>query len=128
MRLVYWFLLLTFLAACSKERNISIHFNDEVFLDAQINFVRQLENLDSLSVTSIKTILAEQDWVESFSLKHESSLNTKLILNSREPLLNWEQAYHVDKNLNIFSSSGKTLDIPMISAPYDKLADWIFLA
>ena len=57
MRLIYFFLLLTFLAACSKEQNVSIHFNDEVFLDAQINFVRQLENLDSLSVTSIKTIL-----------------------------------------------------------------------
>ena len=126
MRLVYWLLLLTFLGACSKEENISIHFNDEVFLDAQINFVRQLENLDSLSVTSIKTILAEQDWVESFSLKHESSQSTKLILNSRLPLLNWEKAYHVDKNLNIFSSLGKTLDIPMISAPYDKLADWVF--
>ena len=126
MRLVYWFLLLSFLGACSKEENISIHFNDEVFLDSQINFVRQLENLDSLSMSSIKAILAKQDWVESFSLKHERSQSTKLILNSRVPLLNWEKAYHVDKNLNIFSSSGKAIEIPLISAPYEKLADWIF--
>ena len=126
MRLVYWFLLLTFLGACSNEENISIHFNDEVFLDAQINFVRQLENLDSLSISSLKAILADQDWVESFSLKHESSRSKKLILNSRLPLLNWETVYYLDKNLNIFSSSGKTIDIPSIFAPYDKLADWVF--
>jgi len=125
MRLVFWFLLLSFLGACSKEENISIHFNDDIFLDAQINFMRQLENIDSLSIPSIKKVLAEQDWVESYSLRHESSQSTKLILNSKAPLLNWEKAYHVDKNLNIFSSSGKIINIPLISAPYDRLSDWV---
>jgi len=125
MRLVFWFLLLSFLGACSKEENISIHFNDDIFLDAQINFMRQLENIDSLSIPSIKKVLAEQDWVESYSLRHESSQSTKLILNSKVPLLNWEKAYHVDKNLNIFSSSGKIINIPLISAPYDRLSDWV---
>jgi len=125
MRLVFWFLLLSFLGACSKEENISIHFNDDIFLDAQINFMRQLENIDSLSIPSIKNVLAEQDWVESYSLRHESSQSTKLILNSKAPLLNWEKAYHVDKNLNIFSSSGKIINIPLISAPYDRLSDWV---
>jgi len=125
MRLVFWFLLLSFLGACSKEENISIHFNDDIFLDAQINFMRQLENIDSLSFPSIKKVLAEQDWVESYSLRHESSQSTKLILNSKVPLLNWEKAYHVDKNLNIFSSSGKIINIPLISAPYDRLSDWV---
>jgi len=125
MRLVFWFLLLSFLGACSKEENISIHFNDDIFLDAQINFMRQLENIDSLSIPSIKNVLAEQDWVESYSLRHESSQSTKLILNSKVPLLNWEKAYHVDKNLNIFSSSGKIINIPLISAPYDRLSDWV---
>jgi len=125
MRLVFWFLLLSFLGACSKEENISIHFNDDIFLDAQINFMRQLENIDSLSIPSIKKVLAEQDWVESYSLRHESLQSTKLILNSKAPLLNWEKAYHVDKNLNIFSSSGKIINIPLISAPYDRLSDWV---
>jgi len=125
MRLVFWFLLLSFLGACSQEENISIHFNDDIFLDAQINFMRQLENIDSLSIPSIKKVLAEQDWVESYSLRHESSQSTKLILNSKVPLLNWEKAYHVDKNLNIFSSSGKIINIPLISAPYDRLSDWV---
>ena len=125
MRLVFWFLLLSFLGACSKEENISIHFNDDIFLDAQINFMRQLENIDSLSIPSIKNVLAEQDWVESYSLRHESSQSTKLILNSKAPLLNWEKAYHLDKNLNIFSSSGKIINIPLISAPYDRLSDWV---
>jgi len=125
MKLVFWFLLLSFLGACSKEENISIHFNDDIFLDAQINFMRQLENIDSLSIPSIKKVLAEQDWVESYSLRHESAQSTKLILNSKAPLLNWEKAYHVDKNLNIFSSSGKIINIPLISAPYDRLSDWV---
>jgi len=125
MKLVFWFLLLSFLGACSQEENISIHFNDDIFLDAQINFMRQLENIDSLSIPSIKKVLAEQDWVESYSLRHESSQSTKLILNSKAPLLNWEKAYHVDKNLNIFSSSGKIINIPLISAPYDRLSDWV---
>ena len=125
MRLVFWFLLLSFLGACSKEENISIHFNDDIFLDAQINFMRQLENIDSLSIPSIKKVLAEQDWLESYSFRHESSQSTKLILNSKVPLLNWEKAYHVDKNLNIFSSSGKIINIPLISAPYDRLSDWV---
>jgi len=125
MKLVFWFLLLSFLGACSQEENISIHFNDDIFLDAQINFMRQLENIDSLSIPSIKKVLAEQDWVESYSLRHESSQSTKLILNSKVPLLNWEKAYHVDKNLNIFSSSGKIINIPLISAPYDRLSDWV---
>lgn len=125
MKVNRWLFLLIIISGCSKNNSLLIDFDAELFLESQINFIKELENINLNSIQKIKEVLVKQDWIEGFYLKKERLGNTRLFINTRNPLLNWENTYFIDKNLNMFSSTGKFIDLPTISAPFDKLSEWV---
>ena len=125
MKIICLIVALVFLFACGAEDKISINFNEEIYLNSQLDFIKELSLLSHINKSELKNLLDSQDWIQQYLVKNYHSNETMLFINTRKPILNWEKIYLIDENLRVFHASGNDLMLPEIVAPFDKVAEWI---
>ena len=125
MKIICLIMSLLILFACGAEDKIIINFNEEIYLNSQLEFIKDLSSLNLTNNSELRDLLDNQDWIKQYLVKNYPLNATMLVIQSRKPILNWEKIYLIDDNLRVFHAAGNDLLLPKIDASFDKVAEWI---